>query len=167
MKRLIAIFIFTIVFSSYSFAETEEGNVMDYKNSVETEISGYSRDYRGNVKSFGYNVPLKIHYNDTYKTYSGYDINVDEFVVTDGVPALKVTINTESGGDRASYKITIRCYTSEDIYTDIGTEGLGYLLSAGAYQVEDELLSSIKADDFLTKNEVKSIEVWIDECDYT
>lgn len=167
MKRFIATFIFIIVLSSYSFASTGERNAMNYNNAIETEISGYTHNSHGEVEAFGYNVPLQIHYNDSYKTRSGYPIVVDEFLLTDGIPTLKVTVDTRAGGDIASYKVAIRCYTSEDAYTDIENEGLGYIFSDGVYHVENEPLSGVRVEDFFKMHTVQSIEIWIDECDYT
>lgn len=169
MRKIIGVVFSLVVMLSLSFssfAETGGENLTDYKNVVETEISGYAHESNGDVNEFGYSVPFKINYNSSYKTNSGCPITVDEFIVIDGIPVLKITIDADRGLDRAAYKITVRCYTSDSEYTDIETEGISSLLSDGIFHMEDEPLAGLEIEDFLKKNKVQSIEVWIDECDY-
>lgn len=166
MNRLIAIVIFTIMLSSYSFA-SEEVNVTEYKHVVETEIRGYAHDSRGNVDGFGYSIPFKIHYNDSYKTKRGYSITINEFKVIDGVPTFDITMDTEIQADKASCKTTVRCYTSSEVYTEIEKDGISSLLGKGKTQVTNELLIGSELIDFFKENKITSIEVWIDEYDYS
>ena len=172
MKKIIAaIIVFTVMMSFSSFATINGGDEMtnkNYKNTVETEISAYAHDWRGNVEGFGYNVPLKIHYNDSYKTERGYSITINEFKVIDGVPSFSVTMETEIQADVATCRALVRCYTSEDgIYTDFETESIGSLLASGVTQITDEPLIGINMDRFLKENKITSIEIWIDEYDYS
>lgn len=168
MKKIITVLVFMIMMSSYSFAFAEEKSEVEYKNMVETEIVGYAHSSKGTVCTFGYgySVPLKINYNDSYKTGLGGKIAIDEFVLIDGVPTLKVTINSDKGIDQASVRTTIRCYTSKDAYVDIESESISILISNGTTNMKDEPLSGIKAEEFFKKNMIQYIEVWIDECDY-
>lgn len=169
MKKIVVMAFFLIVLSFSSFASVivEEEGEMEYKNVVETEISGYVHDSRGAVDGFGYNVPFEIHYNDFYKTQSGFSIEVNEFVVIDGVPTLNITMHTERPGDRASCKTTIRCYTSVEKFTDIETDSISSLLSEGATDMACEPLIGSELIDYFNKNRVTSIEVWVDEYDYS
>lgn len=168
MKKIIAAMVFTIVLSTYSFAAMEEVEIMEYKNVVETEISGYAHDSRGNVEAFGYNVPLKINYNDSYKTQLGYPIDIDEFTLVDGVPTLSVTVKSERPGDLASFKTTIRCYTSKEAYTDLESEGISSLVGCETLYTTDEPLTAKHGlEKYYKENTIIYIEVWIDEYDYS
>lgn len=169
MKKILGLFVclLIIMLSFSSYAEMDGEKMTEYKNVVETEASSYFRDSNGNAGEFGFNVPLKIHYNNEYKTYAGCPIVVNEFVIVDGTPVFKITIDADRGVDRASYKIVMRCHTSDSEYTDIEEEGISCILRNGVFHVEDEPLSGLKAEDFFKKNTVQSIEVWIDEYDYS
>lgn len=169
MKKIVAMAFFLVMLSFSSFASvTAKGyEEMEYKNVVETEISGYVHDSQGDVDTFGYSVPFKIHYNDYYKTKRGYSISINEFKLIDGVPSFDITMNTEIQADRASCKTTVRCYTSSDEYTDIETNSISSLLGKGETKVTNELLIGSELIDFFKNNKIASIEVWVDEYDYT
>lgn len=169
MKKVVMSLIFIIMLTLQSFASVEGGEqTVDrkYENTFEAEISGYSHKRDGNTDTFGYDVPFKIHFNNEYKTRNGNPITVDECALIDGVPTLYTTINADAGGDLADCSVIVRCYTSNDVYTDTELSGMSSLVKRGITKIKWEPLFGGDLDEFFEKNKVQSIEVWINECDY-
>ena len=163
MKKTLFILLFAMLLSHTAFASVEEVINLEYQHTFETKISNYTYEYDNTVLSFGYEVPLIVHYNDSYLSESKYPttIEVKEITVSeDGVPTINATGDAQSG-DRIDIGQTIRYQTSDGVYAELETSALNCLVKRGKFDIIHPLLNTMQLDEPFRNNTIISIEVWL------
>ncbi len=167
MKKIIPVILFVLMMSFTSFADKkEEISVIniEYQNIIETSATGIGYKDDGSVLPIGREVPVTIHYNDSYQTESGSIIKINEIKVTEeGVPIAYTGIEAGGIGDRAEVNKKIKCNTSDGESILIDGYLWCHLIHDKAINITDELLREMEYNRDIEKNKVTivSVEVWI------
>ena len=168
MKKIILSFVFLIILSFTSFASTEneEKSVMtlEYQNILEIKAITFSYGYGDEVDSFSEEIPVTVHYNNTYVSKHGNTITIDTIGLDDnGVPIMNWAVETKGETDHARIGKTIKYQTADGNYTEIETSALNYLVGSRDKKIEvaEQLFTGAELLETFQKEQIISIEVWL------
>lgn len=132
-----------------------------YENQKDLSISGISAS-RTRVNKFGYEVPVKVRYNNQYDNASGGIITVSGIEVsTDGAPYISISAKDIGGGIYGLNQIIK--YTLDDGTTVEKTKMLGGLTREYSFDISLPLMSDPDVDWDFGRKRALSAEIWITE----
>lgn len=165
MNKIIATMAFITMLSFSSFANTSEEEKIinvEYQNTIEINASGIGYKKDNTVISIGCEIPVTVHYDNTYLTHNGKEIKLNDIKITDeGVPIAYTTVKEVWSGDRAIVNKTIRYKTFDGEEVEINGYLLYHVFPDGTHDITNELLGELEDDNNLKKHKIASIEVWI------